>query len=277
MASIPYTYPAGVPAWIDTEQPDVDAALDFYGGLFGWEFEERPTGSDDRYLIARLDGRDAAGIGSAAAGTEPRWHVYVSTDDAAASLDAAVASGAQVGHEPVQLGPAGTWAELVDPQGAALRLWQAGRRLGAQVVNTPGAWNFNDLRADDAQAALDWYLPLFGWEAMPADASSTMLRRPGYGEHLAATTYPDIYEVQKHAPEGFADAIGWVGPRKGDEPTRWATTFTVADRDATAARAVELGATVLDSADTEWNRVADLRDPQGALLTISQFAPSGEW
>jgi hypothetical protein len=29
------TYPHGVPCWVDTEQPDVDAALAFYGGLFG--------------------------------------------------------------------------------------------------------------------------------------------------------------------------------------------------------------------------------------------------
>jgi predicted enzyme related to lactoylglutathione lyase len=33
-------YPAGVPCWIDTAQPDPDAAAAFYGGLFGWEFED---------------------------------------------------------------------------------------------------------------------------------------------------------------------------------------------------------------------------------------------
>lgn len=156
-------------------------------------------------------------------------------------------------------------------------MWQAGRRPGAQAVNVPGAWNFNDLRTDDQQAAIDWYGALFGWQATPSGDPTTMLRRPGYGDHLAATIDPDIHQRQKYAPEGFADAIGWVGPRKGDEPTRWATTFTVADRDDSAARAVQLGATVLDSHDTEWTRVADLRDPQGALLTISQFAPTGQW
>ena len=34
------TYPHGVPCWIDTEQPDTAAAREFYGGLFGWRFEE---------------------------------------------------------------------------------------------------------------------------------------------------------------------------------------------------------------------------------------------
>jgi hypothetical protein len=30
-------YPAGVPCWVDAFQPEPDAALRFYGGLFGWE------------------------------------------------------------------------------------------------------------------------------------------------------------------------------------------------------------------------------------------------
>jgi predicted enzyme related to lactoylglutathione lyase len=38
--SQPRTYPAGVPCWVDTEQPDPDAACRFYGELFGWTFED---------------------------------------------------------------------------------------------------------------------------------------------------------------------------------------------------------------------------------------------
>jgi hypothetical protein len=32
-------YIPGVPCWVDTGQPDPEAVLDFYSGLFGWEFE----------------------------------------------------------------------------------------------------------------------------------------------------------------------------------------------------------------------------------------------
>ena len=32
-------YIPGVPCWVDTTQPDPEAAVDFYSGLFGWEFE----------------------------------------------------------------------------------------------------------------------------------------------------------------------------------------------------------------------------------------------
>jgi hypothetical protein len=58
-------YIAGVPCWVDTSQPDADAAAAFYGGLFGWEFEDAmPSGSEGRYLIARLRSGDVAAVSS---------------------------------------------------------------------------------------------------------------------------------------------------------------------------------------------------------------------
>ena len=58
-------YPPGVPCWVDTAQPDPEAAAAFYGGLFGWEFEDRmPADAPGRYLVAQLRGRDVAAVGS---------------------------------------------------------------------------------------------------------------------------------------------------------------------------------------------------------------------
>ena len=67
-------YPAGVPCWVDIVQPDLDATMAFYGGLFGWTFEVRtPEGVVPRYTYARLDGLVVAGVGGApAGGTDPR-------------------------------------------------------------------------------------------------------------------------------------------------------------------------------------------------------------
>lgn len=75
------TYPHGVPSWVDTGQPDVDAATQFYGGLFGWTFEEAmPPGAPARYVIAKLDGKDVAAIAGPGEGTAP-WNTYVAVDD----------------------------------------------------------------------------------------------------------------------------------------------------------------------------------------------------
>ena len=79
-------FPAGVPAWIDSAQPDVDAAIAFYGGLFGWQFDDRaPSDSDDRYVVATLDGKTVAAIASpSVAGhpSSPAWTTYVAVDSA---------------------------------------------------------------------------------------------------------------------------------------------------------------------------------------------------
>ena len=58
-------YIPGVPCWVDTSQPDPVAAVDFYGGLFGWEFEDvMSPGSEGKYFIARLHGDEVAAVGS---------------------------------------------------------------------------------------------------------------------------------------------------------------------------------------------------------------------
>jgi predicted enzyme related to lactoylglutathione lyase len=81
-------YPPGVPCWVDTAQPDPEAAVRFYGGLFGWEFEDRmPADSPGRYFVAQLQGRDVAAVGSQPEDWPPAavWNTYVWVDSADAT------------------------------------------------------------------------------------------------------------------------------------------------------------------------------------------------
>ncbi|MGH3656284.1 MAG: VOC family protein [Micromonosporaceae bacterium] len=275
----PRIYPHGVTCWIDTEQSDPEAASRFYGGLFGWALTNvaHPE-APGPYLIATLGGRDVGAIGSTPAGTAT-WNTYIAVDDADASAAAVTAAGGTVVAAPWEAGPGGRAAGCVDPAGARFRLWQARRRLGAQVANTPGAWNFSDLHTPDRDAAMAFYTPVFGWRAADlAQGAGTMLQVPGYGDHLAATIDPDIHERQASAPPGFADVIGGLAITDPGEPARWHVTFTVADRDDSAGTAERLGATIVTSSDDQWTRNAVVRDPQGAEFTISQFTPpDGDW
>ncbi|QHT58133.1 VOC family protein [Cellulomonas sp. H30R-01] len=274
------TYPEGVTSWVDIEQDDVEAATRFYGAVLGWRFHDAtPPGAPVRYVIAQVDGQDAAGIGGPAtptgtAPTDPSWQTYVAVDDVEAALARIEAAGGTVTTGPTVAGEGGTWAAFTDQQGAGLRLWQARRRLGAQITNAPGTWNFSDLHTPDPAAARDLYARAFGWELSDL-GFGTMIRVPGYGDHLAATVDPGIHERQDavSAPPGFADAIGWVVPTAPDEPPHWHVTFAVADRDATAALVEQHGGTVLATDDSDWTRTVTVRDPQGALFTASQFTP----
>ncbi len=187
-----------------------------------------PAGMPGSYLVARLDGQDVAAI---APGTgTPDWHTYVAVDDADAAAAEVVGLGGAVPTGPEDAGPGGRYAICADPQGALFRLWQPRRRLGAQLVNAPGSWVFSSLETPDPDAARSFYGRLFGWEADEVGGGTALWRRPGYGDHLEATSDPDIRVRQAKAPPGFADAVAWVGPATG--AARWRVTFSVADRDA---------------------------------------------
>jgi predicted enzyme related to lactoylglutathione lyase len=256
---------------VDTEQPDPAAASAFYGSLLGWELEPAAPGA--AYLIARLDGEDVAAIAPSEHGQPAAWNTSIAVDDAGVAAAAVAEGGGAVLAGPEDAGPEGRLALCADPRGARFRLRQARRRAGAQRVNAPGTWNFSDLRTGDPAAASAFYGPLFGWQVDDLGFAA-MIRRPGYGDHLAATVDPGIRGRQDDvgAPPGFEDAIGWI-VAAGDGPDRWHVTFSVADRDDAVARAVALGASVLSSEDTDWTRHAEIRDPQGAVLTLSQFTP----
>lgn len=271
----PRTYPEGVTCWVDIEVVDVEEAARFYGVLFGWTFLD--VGRKPRYLIAQRDRQDAAGISQRPV-DEPiarpaAWNTYISVREINPVADHLVSAGGRIAESPSNFVEGALIASCLDPEGIPFRLWQSQERYGAQVANTPGAWNFSDLHTADPSAATAFYGGLFGW-IFDDIGFATMIRQPGYGDHLAATSDPWIHQRQSGAqvPPGFADAFAWLALAQDDQP-HWHVTFTVADRDDSAAAAEDLGAIVVSSADTEWTRDAQIRDPQGAVFTVSQYTP----
>ena len=259
-------YEPGVPCWIDTLQPDPDAAMAFYAALFGWEFTgpgEIPGDPPGRYLVARLRGRDVAGIGSQPAGDpspSPAWNTYVFVASADEAALAAVDAGGEVLVEPFDVLPAGRMALLADPAGAPLCVWQPGQRRGAQLVNEPGAWAMSHLATPDPERAAAFYGALFGWTIETfgeGDAAITMFRLPGYVG--GGPEQPVSREV-----------VATMSAAQGDGAPGWGVNLWDRDVDATAAKAVELGGRVLAAPfDTSISRMAVLADPHGAPFSIS--------
>jgi uncharacterized protein len=276
------TYPEGVPAWIDVELPDLDAAQAFYAGLFGWDFRDAaPPEGSARSLVAQVDGQAVAGLTGVSDGVRadqdaapPAWNTYIAVDDIDDVAHRVEAAGGRVLTGPSAAGTDGRYVACTDPSGVPFRLWRAGARPGAQLVNAPGAWNFSDLHATDPAVSAAFYASVFDWSFNDVGYGS-MIRRPGYGDHLAATVDPEIHARQAavNAPPGFADAIGWLLPADSDRAPHWHVTFTVEDRDAAATAAERLGGAVLSRSDTAWTRTALLADPHGARFTTSQFTP----
>jgi predicted enzyme related to lactoylglutathione lyase len=258
-------YEPGVPSWIDILQPDPEAAMAFYGALFGWQFAgpgDMPGDPPGRYFVARLRGRDVAGVGSQPAVSPPPapgWntHVYVdSADDAAARARSA---GGAVVTEPLDVLPAGRLAVLADPAGATFGAWEPRERNGAQLVNEPGAWAMSHLSTPDPEGAAAFYAALFGWttETFGEGAGAvTMFRLPGYvGGEPQQPVSREVVATMAASDDGSA---------------QWSVNLWDHDVDATAAKAVERGGSVIvPPVDGPIARTAVLADPHGAAFSIA--------
>jgi hypothetical protein len=274
-------YIPGVPCWIDTSQPDPEAAVDFYRGLFGWEFEDvMPPDSPGKYFIARLRGGNVAAVGSIPEAAPPQamWNTYIWVDSADETAAKARDAGGSVVMEPFDVMTAGRMAVLADPEGVVFCLWQANENKGAQIVNEPGALVFNGLNTRDVQAAKAFYGAVFGWTTLSVGPGAEMWRRPGYGDHLEESN-PDLRKqmAEGGAPPGFEDVVAAINPLGDDQPdtpAHWSVTLSVDDADATAEKAAELGGKVLSPPmDAPWVRMTVLADPQGATFIASKFVP----
>jgi uncharacterized protein len=242
-------YPPGTPCWVDTLQREPLAALDFYGPLFGWTFSDPGPGG---YVVARLDGRDVAGIGALPAEGPAIWATYVRVEDAGAEI-----AGATLLAGPLDAAPAGRLAVYADPTGAAFCVWEPGEREGAQLVNEPNAWIMSSLHTPDPVAASAFYGAAFGWQAQPI-GPLTLFRLPGYVGGHAQQTLP-------------RDMVAVMAPPNPDVPPHWNVNFRIDDADAIAAKASELGGKVMmPPADGGGFRSAVISDPQGAVFSVSQ-------
>jgi hypothetical protein len=268
------TYPPGVPCFVDTLSPDLDATTRFYRDIFGWEFAgpgPMPGDPPGEYYVARLRGHDVAGIGSLPAGPAPpppAWNTQVSVASADETAAEAQAAGGQVIVEPFDVMPAGRMAVLADPAGAVISVWEPGQRQGAGLINEPSAWAMSMLTTPDPETAQAFYGRLFGWQAEPFEigpgAEAWLWRLPGYvGGEPEQPVPRDVVAVMMRSPAS-GDA--------GGPPPSWNVDFWIADADAAAAAAAELGGRVLaPPSEALGFRRTVLADPQGAVFSASQL------
>jgi uncharacterized protein len=266
------SYPHGVPCFVDTLTPDPEAAKQFYGAIFGWEYSgpgPMPGDPPGEYFVAQVRGHDVAGIGSPPAGTAPTppaWNTHVavaSADDAAA---AARTAGGTVLTEPFDVPPAGRLAVVADPSGAVLCLWESSSRQGAALVNEPSAWAMSMLSTADPDSVQAFYGELFGWRAESFDAGPGaevwLWRLPGYVGG----------EAQQPVPRDVVATMMRAAPDDAKTPSNWGIDFWIDDADAAASRAPDLGGTVVaPPQEMAGFRRMLLADPQGAVFSVSQL------
>jgi len=252
-------YAQGTPSWVDLQTTDTDAAKSFYGGLFGWQFDDQPMPGGPPYSMALKDGEVVAGLylqspDMSARGVPPMWNTYLAVDDADAATEAVQGAGGQVLVPPSDVMDAGRMSLVADPTGASFGLWQARRHIGASLVNEPGTLIWNELLTDDGEAACAFYGEVLGLTSELSDMGGSPYILFKVGDDMVAGSMPP--------------------PMEGI-PNHWHVYFAVEDIDAALAKARDLGANVVNGPmPTPIGPMATLSDPQDAMFSL--FAPSGQ-
>ncbi|WP_432169316.1 VOC family protein [Streptomyces sp. 1222.5] len=255
----------GAPNWIDIGTPDLDGALAFYGGLFGWQF--RSAGPDaGGYGFFQLEGRTVAGgMQTGPDQGPPSWTVYFQSEDAQATAEAAEQAHGRVLFPPTDVMGQGHMAVLADQAGVPFGLWQPGRTKGVDMADEPGALCWVELYTPDIAAAAAFYYKVLGLETsgmpFPGGTYTCVNAAAGGEDSMFGGMVP-----MADAPDEVA-----AGPC-------WLPYFEVEDTDAVVEQARRLGGTVrMPAASVEGvGRMAKLADPQGVrFAVIRSESPQG--
>jgi len=248
--------------WYDLMTTDPERAVAFHTALLGWRPETRPMEGFGDYTMLHVGDEGIGGVVplDPAHGVPSHWIAYVTV----ASVDEACARagslGGTVGVPPTDIPGVGRFAVVGDPQGAHVSPFvptEPAPERGASVPDGTMIWC--ELMTPDPDGARAFHSAIFGWEFSRHDMGE-------YGEYWIANR----------------DGAGVAGlMRLPDEATaagaraHWLPYAQVADVDRSAARAAELGGTVMvPPADIpEVGRFAVLRDPTGAMLAIMRPLP----
>jgi predicted enzyme related to lactoylglutathione lyase len=249
---------AGTPAWAELGTSDGQGAVAFYAGLFGWEAENTPAGPAGTYVLMRREGKDVVALyeqdeAMRSRGVPPLWLVYIAVDDVSAAAAKVQEAGGTVHAQPFDVAEAGRMALVQDPTGAMFGLWQAGSRIGAQVLHEPGTMDWFELATNDPEKAGEFYEQVLGWTVNAEEFDGTPYTTCLLGDEPVAGILP-------------AEALG-----EGIAPN-WSVYFAVEDCAAAVEQAQRHGGELLFGPH-EMPRVgqfAGLRDPQGAAFAVIQ-------
>lgn len=253
-------YEHGIFSWVDLSAKDMDAAATWYGELFGWTANAQDTQGGPPYTMYTLREKNVAGMGQLpepmqAAGVPPMWNTYVTVDDVEAITAKVTAAGGKVVMPAMKIFDSGSMAVFTDPQGAAFCVWQADQHIGAQLVNEPGSFSWNELATRDVEGAKAFYGEVFGWTFKESGGAG------GMPYHLIQLGDREIGGMMQ------------LDAKLEGVPSHFMVYFTVSDLAASVEKVKATGGAVhmppMKIAPGTFSVVAD---PQGAVFTMFEIA-----
>jgi predicted enzyme related to lactoylglutathione lyase len=248
------TYAPGSFCWAELATNDQEAAKRFYSAMFGWTVRDEPI-PGGVYSIFESGGNSAGAAYTRPANEPTRWNTYFSVSDVDGSASQVIAAGGQIIAGPFDVMDQGRMAVATDPQGAPFMLWQAKNNIGATHGGPLNQMCWPELSTPDPAGAVKFYSSLFDWGTQPATSFDTAY-------------YIEWINAGQH--------IGGLMPMRGNQaagaPPHWLLYVTVADCEASAAQARQLGANICVPPTVIPNvgKFSVITDPQGAVFSLIQ-------
>ncbi len=246
--------------WYDLLTNDLDGAKRFYGGLFGWTFDD---GGEDEpvYTTIRHGGRAIGGIAyiprMKAQVNASQWVSNLSVEDVDRAAAYVANNGGSVEAEPQELPHRGRVAVVRDNQGALVAIVRSQSGDPVEDRAMDGGWLWTELWTRDADSSIRFYEGLVGYEHRELEdrAPGTYYLFEKDGEVQAGVLAYDFEQVEPN----------WLPYIRVDDP---------ADL---VRRVEELGGRVLIAPNPEirGGTAAVIADPSGAAVTIQQWPQRG--
>jgi predicted enzyme related to lactoylglutathione lyase len=244
--------------WVDLTAKDLAGTVRFYEQLFGWKGEDQGE-QMGHYTLMFRNGKMVAAITPPMGGPDMPsvWSTYIATASADETAKKVAAAGGQTMMAPMVVPEQGSMAVFADPSGAVFCVWQPAKHQGAQMVNQPGSFSWNELNTRDMKSAKEFYPKVFGW----TPKSNPM---PQGGEYIE-------WQLNGKSIAGGQQMGANFPPNL---PSHWLVYFTVENTDDTVKLAERSGGkTMAPPFEIPQGRMAVLTDPEGAAFAVIQMPP----
>jgi predicted enzyme related to lactoylglutathione lyase len=252
---------AGKIVWADLVTPDLTAAEHFYGGLFGWTFQQVHNGKTD-YAVALIAGRPVGGLLQrpvpAGEHRQSAWLTFISVGDVDVARRTALSHGAKSVSEPKSYSGRGRQAVLSDPEGAVFAVLTSASGDPPDYLAEPGEWIWSALLTRNPGQSAGFYQALFGYDVFDAPGDDG-------AEHL-------VFSSDDYARASANTLPGGSARRH----PHWLNFIRVTDAVQAADKAVSLGGRMLVEPhdDRHGGKSAVVADPAGAPIGLMEWSDS---